>query len=662
MLLLAAIYFLAAKLGLRLAFVHVSASAVWPPTGIALAVLLLLGSEVWPGIFLGAFVANLTTAGTIWTSLGIATGNTLEAVLGALLVTRYAGGGRVFDRAAGIFMFTALAAVLSTIVSATIGVSSLSFGGFARWEQFAPIWLTWWLGDATGALVVTPLVVLWARGPWPSLRVEGIVERVLVLAATLAVGGIVFAGAFPFEFLTVPLLVWVAFRLGPRETATVIALLSVIAVWGTLHGRGPFVGPTPNDSLLLLQAFMAMTVLISLPLAAVVAERQETMTSEVRRRRRLQQELEVEQGISGTLQRSLLPAQLPQIPGVQVAAHYVSAMPEAVGGDWYDVLPLPDGDIGLVIGDVAGKGVAAAAITAKLRHGLRAYALEGHAPAETMSRVNELLERGEMATLLYLVLDPLTSSLRYVCAGHPPALLIDATGGPRFLEGSGLPVGTRDHAAYAERTTALTPGSTLVLYTDGLVEGRAVDIERGLARLQLVAGTINGDIENLPRRLAGAMLSDHAPQDDVAILVLRLTALDPHRLVLRLPALPGSLPQVRHALRRWLLAAGADPAVLFDLTVAVGEACTNAIEHAYGPSDATIEVEATEHDGRLTVAVRDRGTWRFGGRAQGRSEGRAPGGRGLQVMRGLMDSVEVTRDVAGSTVTLACRLRQPVRP
>ncbi len=649
-LLLAAVYFLAAKGGLQLAFLNASASAVWPPTGIALAALLLLGYGAWPGIFLGAFLANLTTAGTILTSLGIAAGNTLEGLLGAYLVVRFAGGRKVFDHAPGILTFAVLAATLSTVVSATIGVTSLSLGGFARWDQFRSIWLTWWLGDATGALIVTPLVILWARPADRRLRMDEMVERVLLLAAAVVVGGIVFVGAFPFEFLTVPLLVWAAFRLGTRETATLIAVLSVIAIWGTLHGRGPFIAPTQNDSLLLLQAFMAMMALISLPLAAVVAERQEMMRTEVRRGRRLQEELDVEHGIADTLQRSLLPAQLPQIPGLSISAHYVSASREAVGGDWYDILSLPDGGVGLVIGDVTGRGVAAAATTAKLRHALRAYALEGHPPADAMSRVNDLLERGEMATVLYLVLDPSTWTLRYACAGHPPALLVDAAGSPRFLEGSGLPVGTRDSAAYVEYHATVTPGSTLILYTDGLVEGPGVDIESGLARLRLVAGTVDGDIEHLPRRLAQAVLSDQVPRDDVAILAVRMTSLDPHRLVLRLPAVPASLLSVRHTLRRWLATAGADSGVLFALTVAVGEACTNVIEHAYGPSDAIMEVDATQQGGRVTVVVRDRGTWRSGRRV--------PGGRGLQVMRGLMDTVELTRDESGTTVTLACRLRE----
>src|SRR2546422_920994 len=157
---LAVTYSIAGKLGLRLAFVHASATAVWPPTGIALAALLVRGYRVWPSILLGAFVVNLTTAGSVGTSVAIATGNTLEAILGAYLVKRFANGLRTLDRPQDIFKFALLAGVVSTTVSATLGVTSLALAGFATWNNYASIWLTWWLGDAAGALIVAPLLLL----------------------------------------------------------------------------------------------------------------------------------------------------------------------------------------------------------------------------------------------------------------------------------------------------------------------------------------------------------------------------------------------------------------------------------------------------------------------------------------------------------------------
>jgi integral membrane sensor domain MASE1 len=147
------LYVLAGKLGLSLASVHASVSPEGPPTGIAIAAFLTLGYRVWPAILAGAFVVNVSTAGSPATSVAIALGNTLEGLLGAYLVNRYANGVRAFDHAQDVFKFAALAGLLSSLVSASIGVVSLSFGGFAQWSDFDGIWLTWWLGDATGALV-----------------------------------------------------------------------------------------------------------------------------------------------------------------------------------------------------------------------------------------------------------------------------------------------------------------------------------------------------------------------------------------------------------------------------------------------------------------------------------------------------------------------------
>src|SRR6266851_4764695 len=148
------LYVAAGKLGLSLAFVHASASAVWPPTGIALAAFLVLGPRVWPVIFVGAFLVNVTTAGSIATSLAIAAGNTLEGFVGAYLINRFARGHRVCERARDVFKLAGLAALLSTTISATAGVVALCLGGFARWTDFGSIWSTWWMGDAVSDLVI----------------------------------------------------------------------------------------------------------------------------------------------------------------------------------------------------------------------------------------------------------------------------------------------------------------------------------------------------------------------------------------------------------------------------------------------------------------------------------------------------------------------------
>jgi signal transduction histidine kinase/CheY-like chemotaxis protein len=274
------IYIVAGKLALKLAFVNASASPVWPPAGIALAALLVLGYRVWPAIFIGAFAVNFWTTLNILSSIGIACGNTLEAMCGAWLVNQFANGICVFDRPRDVFKF-GLAALVSTMVSPTIGVSSLAITGFAQWSHFSTIWSTWWLGDASGDLMITPLLVLWSvpvtQRKWNEKEV---LEVSVLLLLLIVLGQIVFGGwlpisarNYPLSFICGPIVIWTAFRFTPRETATGIFILSSIAVWGTLNGFGPFVLRTENQSLLMLQAWTAALTITAMAIAAAIAER-----------------------------------------------------------------------------------------------------------------------------------------------------------------------------------------------------------------------------------------------------------------------------------------------------------------------------------------------------------------------------------------------------
>lgn len=273
------VYFLTGKLGLRLAFFHASATPVWPPTGIAIAAILLLGYRFGPAIWLGAFLVNLTTQGSAATSAGIATGNMLEALLAAWLIQRYADGRRAFDRAHTTFAYVLLTA-LSALVSAGMGVTSLALGGFAAWNQFLAVCVTWWLGDVVSALIVAPLIIIWSSGGLPARSAAALVEAVLMFGSVVVAGLFVFGGwlappysHYPWAFLCLPPLVWAAFRFGRRGAIASAFVLSALAIRGTLQGFGPFNLSQPNESLLLLQAFMGTTTLTSLVLATLVAER-----------------------------------------------------------------------------------------------------------------------------------------------------------------------------------------------------------------------------------------------------------------------------------------------------------------------------------------------------------------------------------------------------
>lgn len=360
---------------------------------------------------------------------------------------------------------------------------------------------------------------------------------------------------------------------------------------------------------------------------------------------------EREHRIAETLQRSLLPERLPDIPGISIAARYLAGGAGAVGGDWYDVVPLARGRVGLAMGDVVGHGIGAASLMGQMRSALRAYALEDGDPATVIRRLDRLLQTmgpTGMATLLYLVLDPDTATGRMASAGHPPPLVREQGGSVRFLdEHASVPLGVQSRASFANRRFELPVGATLVLYTDGLIERRGSALDEGMRRLERVLAGAPDTAEELCDHIVSNLLPDD-PADDTALLVVQPVAEPVSRLQLRPPAEPHALGTVRNALRRWLADAGLDEQQAYEILVACGEACANAIEHAYGPGEAVFEVDARLENGRVAICVRDFGRWR-----SPRGEER---GRGLQLMKQLMDTAEVTHAEDGTTVRLERKL------
>lgn len=279
-------YFVLAKLSLTLASINPSASPIWPPSGVALAAVLLGGPRLWPAIFIGALAANATTAGTLTTSVVIAFGNTLESMIGGYLIQRWSGGRDTFATPVQVAKFVLASVGPATVTSATIGVLTLSVAGFAAWQNFTPIWITWWLGDAAGILTVTPVIVLWAQTDWRAFYQRELRETGAVLGCAVAVGLIGFSPLLPRSEYTSPLgflailpLVWAALRRGPRDTATVGLILGGFAIWATIRHTGPFGQIGINEAFLLLLTFMISVSVPSLALSADVAMRRATEDS-----------------------------------------------------------------------------------------------------------------------------------------------------------------------------------------------------------------------------------------------------------------------------------------------------------------------------------------------------------------------------------------------
>lgn len=277
-LLLALVYFAAARLGLSLASLHTNVTPVWPPTGIAIASLLIFGRRVWPGVFLGALVANLLTDIPAGSAVGIAIGNTLEAVVAFWLLQRVVGWRNTLDAVGDVMRFVGCAAILAPVVSATIGSVSLCLGGAAEWANFWSLWLTWWIGDGFGALIVAPFILSW-RWPGPVIPGHALEIAVLLLLHVMVVM-IVFGGWFPgavktypLAYLSLPFLLWAALKFDQRIVTSAIVLMAGVAVWGAKHGYGPWVHASPNVALILLITFVGTSSLMTLIVSAVTNER-----------------------------------------------------------------------------------------------------------------------------------------------------------------------------------------------------------------------------------------------------------------------------------------------------------------------------------------------------------------------------------------------------
>jgi integral membrane sensor domain MASE1 len=515
---LAAVYYGAAKLGLSLAFETPSVSAVWAPTGIALAALVLFGFRLWPGIALGALLANAWTGVPLLAVLGITAGNTLEALVGAYLLIRLTDFRPSLRRVTDVVWLVTLGAVLSTMVSATLGTGSLLAAGEIEGADIASVWRTWWLGDMGGNLLIAPALMV-AFTHWPYTQLPGRLVEALALGAAVA-GTVAFAFTRdgPLTFLLVPLPVLAAFRF--RQLGAVITSLitAAIAIPLTENMEGPFAGYSPDDRLLLAQLFVGIISLTTLLIAAVVTERQRAEES-VRY-------------VAETLQESLLPASLPVIAGIQAAVEFRPVGERGiVGGDFYEVVEGEDGAVGVAIGDALGKGAIAAADTALARYTLRAAALNETEPSRILGVLNEAMVRQSSdhpCTVAYarLELNASGAMLTVSIGGHPKPLILRSTGAVEPIGYPSPPLGVRRDMNLTDHRSQLAPGDALILYTDGLTDAfapdRVVSPDDLAVALQPLAGGTATEIVEAASQAALPPDAGRSPRDDILLLVLRL--------------------------------------------------------------------------------------------------------------------------------------------
>jgi integral membrane sensor domain MASE1 len=513
-----AVYYGTAKLGLSLASMNASISAVWPPTGIALAALIFWGYRMWPAVLVGALLANGWTGVPAYGVAGIAIGNTGEALVGAFLLRRVADFRPSLERVRDVVALAVLAGVASTTVSATIGVGSLLIADRLGSHEIWSAWRTWWLGDMGGDLIIAPAIMV-AITHWPYRRAPG--KSLEALAAGLALAGAAFFAFYfnaPKAFIVFPFMIWAALRFWQPGAVAASLIVAGFAIPFTVHDQGSFSGLSSDDRLELAQTFVGFASTSALLLAAVMTERQ-----------RIE---DAARYISETLQRGLLPANLPEIPGIETAVESRPAgEEELVSGDFYDWFPSGARSWDVLLGDIGGKGAAAARTTALARYTLRADAVHEERPSHILALLNGALQRqapGETCTVAYgrlILRGDDRAELFLSLAGHPLPLVVRADGTVEQLGAAGNLLGAMSDPLLSDHRTVLAPGDAVLLYTDGLTDAyaprRVVSVEELTGTLASCAGR---DAADIAARVQGVVVGEDGtgPRDDITVLVLRV--------------------------------------------------------------------------------------------------------------------------------------------
>jgi serine phosphatase RsbU (regulator of sigma subunit) len=531
-------------------------SPIYPPAGIAVAAVVVLGPRILPAIFIGEFLngfplffqPDTTVPMYFLANIGTGIGGTLEAWIGAQLLLRLTGTWHPFDRSRDVVVFLLGVSLAAALPGGAIGSFSLWLGGFVPPGEFGITFLTFFLADASGIAVFAALVLAWVREPR--------LDRTIVTICLIAVAGAALIAAlanitrFAVDFLYLPLLLWTAFRAGPRGVTVAATAITAFAILTTINGVGSFVGRTPNESILLLEVFLAVITFTGLLTVAILAQRRAAeaaleahnrmleqrvreRTAEVAEKNRLLEEkqarIDDDLNTARVLQSSILPADFSAYRATAIAASMRPAL--EVSGDFYDVFPLTAGRLGLVVADVSGKGVAAAFFMAVTRTLLRSMAGECESPAGCLARVNETLCRENpiemFVTALYAELDEATGAVRLANAGHCEPIVVRADGQAETVRRAGdPPLGVMAGRQFAERSVSLAPGEMLFLYTDGVTE--AVNVEGEQFRTARLVEIAQASAGRSPRELMLAVIgrvekfsAGTLQADDITCLVVR---------------------------------------------------------------------------------------------------------------------------------------------
>ena len=655
--LVAVTYGLGSELALRLIEASGLQGVLFIPSGITVAFLLRLPRTSWWVVLLAAglteFVMDLSGGFSSAEALGFAAANVAEPLLGAAIVTTVCG---LLDlsRRRHVLWFTLGAVLAGPALGAAIGAGAdRLFGG----DDFLTTFSQWWLGDALGVVLVGSAILAWGSSPdRRSLFSRWGIGLILgSVAITVAI----------FRFSDLPLVFSVLIGVilagalfGVRAVAmTSLAVATTLAFLLVLDSGPLIVGLTQASALVLIKLQMGTFALAGLMIAAESQEREiasrhaaeAALTAEA-----LERERQRVHDFAVQIQKGLLPDRPLQLPGLDIAARYEAASETfEVGGDWYDTIRLSEGRMGLVVGDIVGHGIDAMTSMGRLRTALSALAMHNDDPASVLSAVDEFVASPDgagYATVFYAIVDPTARAIQYASAGHPPGLLVSSSGETTWLDRGqseplyGMPPTERRNQA----AVTYEPGATLILYSDGLIERRGESLSVGLGRLEDIAKTLAlEEPETICNELITRFGVDGDRQDDVVVVAMRTEKGRPeYHEVFRAEA--DQLRRVRNSIRTWLESQDLPSGVKDDLLLALGEAATNVVRHAY-PEGAPGEmgIRVSSRDETLAVEVVDQGSWRDP------SSGSGSPGLGLGIIRSLTREFRVDRGPAGTSVSFA---------
>ena len=650
-------YGLGSEMALRLIEASGLQGVLFIPSGITVAFLLRLPRTSWWVVLVAAglteFVMDLGSGFSSAEALGFAAANVAEPLLGAAIVTTVCGPLDL-SRRRHVLWYTLGAVLAGPALGAAIGAGAdRLFGG----DDFLTTFSQWWLGDALGVVLVGSAIVAWGSSPdrrslfskWGAALILGSIA-ITVTIFTLS--------DLPLVFSVLIGVVLAGALFGVRAVAmTSLAVATTLAVLLALDSGPLIVGLSQASALVLIKLQVGTFALAGLLIAAESQER-EIATRRAAEAALMAEALERERqrahDFAVQIQKGLLPDSPLQLPGLDIAARYEAASETLeVGGDWYDTIQLSDGRIGLVVGDIVGHGIDAMTSMGRLRTALSALAMHNDDAASVLSAVDEFVASPDgagYATVFYAIVHPTERTIQYASAGHPPGLMVSSSGETTWLDGgqSEPLYGMRPAERRKQASMTYEPGTTLILYSDGLIERRGESLSVGLGRLEDIAKMLSGEE---PQTICDQLIARFGVggdrEDDVVVMAMKT---EEGRLAYHevFPAVADELGRVRTSIRSWLDSQDLSSGVKDDLLIALGEAAANVVRHAYlDDAPGVMEIRVSARYGTLAVEVADRGSWRDPTGTSG-----SPG-LGLGIIRSLTRDFRVDRGVAGTSVSFA---------